>query len=116
MCNRHVYGYVANIRSCQCSQSGYVLGMSRDLPPDMPRRPEIWVSLCNLMLTLCGIYICANINQISIHICYANNKASSCTSSLKLDCSIWSSIVFDEQCDDRTYIGQKKKHCIYKII
>ena len=26
-----------------------------DIPPDMPRRPEIWVSLCNLMLKLCGI-------------------------------------------------------------
>ena len=26
-----------------------------DLPPDMPRRPETWVSLCNLMLKLCGI-------------------------------------------------------------
>ena len=25
------------------------------LPPDMPRRPEIWVSLCNLMLKLRGI-------------------------------------------------------------
>ena len=24
-------------------------------PPDMPRRPETWVSLCNLMLNLCGI-------------------------------------------------------------
>ena len=33
MCNRHVYGYVANIRSCQCSQSGYVLGMSRGSTP-----------------------------------------------------------------------------------
>ena len=26
-----------------------------DLPPDMPRRPEIWVLLCNSMLKLCGI-------------------------------------------------------------
>ena len=26
-----------------------------DMPPDMPRRPETWVSLCNLMLNLCGI-------------------------------------------------------------
>ena len=26
-----------------------------DIPPDMPRRPEIGVSLCNLMLKLCGI-------------------------------------------------------------
>ena len=26
-----------------------------DLPQDMPRRPEIWVSLCNLMLELSGI-------------------------------------------------------------
>ena len=26
-----------------------------DLPPDMPRRPETWVSLCNLMLKLRGI-------------------------------------------------------------
>ena len=28
-----------------------------DIPPDMPRRPETWVSLCNLMLNLklCGI-------------------------------------------------------------
>ena len=26
-----------------------------DLPPDMPRRPETWVSLCNLTLKLCGI-------------------------------------------------------------
>ena len=25
------------------------------LPPDMPRRPETWVSLCNLMLRLRGI-------------------------------------------------------------
>ena len=25
-----------------------------DLPPDKPRRPETWVSLCNLMLKLCG--------------------------------------------------------------
>ena len=25
------------------------------LPPDMPRRPETWVSLCNLMLKLRGI-------------------------------------------------------------
>ena len=33
-----------------------VLGMSRgSLPPDMPRRPETWVSLCNLMLKHCGI-------------------------------------------------------------
>ena len=26
-----------------------------DLPPDMPRRTETWVSLWNLMLKLCGI-------------------------------------------------------------
>ena len=26
-----------------------------DIPPDMLRRPETWVSLCNLMLKLCGI-------------------------------------------------------------
>ena len=26
-----------------------------DLPPNMPRRPETWVSLCNLMLKLRGI-------------------------------------------------------------
>ena len=26
-----------------------------DLPPDMPRRPKTWVSLCNLLLKLCGI-------------------------------------------------------------
>ena len=26
-----------------------------DLPPDMPRRPETWVSLCNLRLKLRGI-------------------------------------------------------------
>ena len=26
-----------------------------DLPPDMPRRPETWVSLCNLMLKLRAI-------------------------------------------------------------
>ena len=26
-----------------------------DLPPDMPRRLATWVSLCNLMLKLCGI-------------------------------------------------------------
>ena len=26
-----------------------------DLPPDMPRRPETWVSLCNLMLKHRGI-------------------------------------------------------------
>ena len=26
-----------------------------DLPPDMPRRPETWVSLCNLMLKHLGI-------------------------------------------------------------
>ena len=26
-----------------------------DLPPDMPKRPETWVSLCNLMLKLRGI-------------------------------------------------------------
>ena len=26
-----------------------------DLPTDIPRRPETWVSLCNLMLELCGI-------------------------------------------------------------
>ena len=26
-----------------------------NLPPDMPRQPEIWVSLCNLMLKLRGI-------------------------------------------------------------
>ena len=26
-----------------------------DLPPDMPRRPETWVSLCNLMLKFRGI-------------------------------------------------------------
>ena len=26
-----------------------------DLTPDIPRRPETWVSLCNLMLKLCGI-------------------------------------------------------------
>ena len=26
-----------------------------DLPPDMPRRPETWVLLCNLMLNFCGI-------------------------------------------------------------
>ena len=26
-----------------------------DLPPDMPRRPETWVLLCNLMLKLRGI-------------------------------------------------------------
>ena len=26
-----------------------------DLPPDMPRRPGTWVSLCNLTLKLCGI-------------------------------------------------------------
>ena len=26
-----------------------------DLPPDMPRRPQTWVSLCNLMLKLRGI-------------------------------------------------------------
>ena len=26
-----------------------------DLPQDMPRRPETWVSLCNLMLKLRGI-------------------------------------------------------------
>ena len=26
-----------------------------DIPPDMPRRPETWVSLCYLMLKLCGI-------------------------------------------------------------
>ena len=26
-----------------------------NLPPDMPRRPETWVSLCNLMLKLCDI-------------------------------------------------------------
>ena len=26
-----------------------------DLPPDIPRRPEIWVSLCNVMLKLHGI-------------------------------------------------------------
>ena len=25
------------------------------IPPDMPIRPETWVSLCNLMLKLCGI-------------------------------------------------------------
>ena len=24
-----------------------------DLPPDMPRRPETWVLLCNLLLKLC---------------------------------------------------------------
>ena len=29
--------------------------MSEDIPPDMPRRPETWVMLCNLMLKLCGI-------------------------------------------------------------
>ena len=27
-----------------------------DLPPDMPRRPETWVSLCNLMLKLRSIW------------------------------------------------------------
>ena len=26
-----------------------------DLTPDMPRQPETWVSLCNLLLKLCGI-------------------------------------------------------------
>ena len=26
-----------------------------DIPPDMPRRPKTWVSLCNLMLKLCDI-------------------------------------------------------------
>ena len=26
-----------------------------DIPPDMPRRPETWVSLYNLMMKLCGI-------------------------------------------------------------
>ena len=26
-----------------------------DLPPDMPRWPETWVLLCNLMLNFCGI-------------------------------------------------------------
>ena len=26
-----------------------------DLPPDMPRRPETWVSLCSLLLKLRGI-------------------------------------------------------------
>ena len=26
-----------------------------DLPPDMPRQPETWVSLCNFLLKLCGI-------------------------------------------------------------
>ena len=30
-------------------------GHTSDLPPDMPRRPETWVSLCNLMLKLRGI-------------------------------------------------------------
>ena len=25
-----------------------------DIPPDMPRRPETWVSLYNLMMKLCG--------------------------------------------------------------
>ena len=28
-----------------------------DLPPDMPRRPETWVSLCNLMLKLHSILL-----------------------------------------------------------
>ena len=30
MGNRHVYGHVANIRSCQCSQSGYFLCITRE--------------------------------------------------------------------------------------
>ena len=29
--------------------------MCRDLPQDMPRWPETWILLCNLMLKLCGI-------------------------------------------------------------
>ena len=30
-------------------------GYLGDLPPYMPRWPETWVSLCNLMPKLCGI-------------------------------------------------------------
>ena len=33
---------------------GFWTGLG-DLSPDMPRRPETWVSLCNLMLKLRGI-------------------------------------------------------------
>ena len=34
---------------------GSYKGDKGDIPPDMPRRPQTWVSLCNLMLKLCSI-------------------------------------------------------------
>ena len=47
-----------------------------DLPPVKPRRPETWVSLCNLMLKLRGIS-CMKVcdNSTSKRIAFANCKA-----------------------------------------
>ena len=43
-----------------------------DLPLDMPRRPETWVSLCNLMLELCGILRSSAI--LGLHTPQSNNR------------------------------------------